>query len=85
MLTVETEENGDGVHMKGSFLVGWLSSLCRFKRFLSYLGCSSRPSTKYVFLTAHNFTSFVPIAQQPGQAVVACLLICVSSYSCSLM
>ncbi len=41
-----------------------------FRRFLSCLGCSSRPSTQYFFLTVHYFNSFVPIAQQAGQAVV---------------
>jgi hypothetical protein len=30
------------------------------------LGCSSQPSTKYYFLTAHFFTLLVPIALQPG-------------------
>jgi hypothetical protein len=46
----------------------------------SCLGCSSRPSTKYFFLAVTYFNSFVPIAQQAGEAVVlvACLLVCVS-------
>jgi len=43
---------------------------CRYKRFLSCLGCSSRSRTKYFSLTVHYFNSFVPIAQQPGQATV---------------
>jgi hypothetical protein len=43
--------------------VGLLSSSCRYRRFLSCLGCSSRPSAKYIFfLTVHYFTSFVSIA-----------------------
>ncbi len=41
---------------------------CRYKRFFFSFGCSSRPSTKYFFLTVHNFDSFVTIVQQAGQA-----------------
>ncbi len=38
---------------------------------LFYLGCSSRPRTKYCFsLTVHYFNSFVPIALRTGQAAV---------------
>jgi hypothetical protein len=33
----------------GSFLGGSIGSSSRYKRFLFCLGCSSRPSTKYVF------------------------------------
>ncbi len=41
------------------------------KRFLSCLGCSYQPSTKYFFLTSHFFYFIcIPIAQQSGQAVV---------------
>ncbi len=47
-------------------MVGSLGSSCRHKRFLSCPGCSSRPSTKYFFLTIHYFILFVPIAQQAG-------------------
>jgi hypothetical protein len=36
-------------------LVGLLESSCRYKRFLSSLGCSSQPSTKYYF---HRRTLF---------------------------
>jgi hypothetical protein len=50
------------------FLVGSLGLSCRNKRFLFCLGCSSRPSTKYFFLTLLYFNFIVPIAQQAGQA-----------------
>ncbi len=36
--------------------------------FFPCFGCSGQPSTKYFFLTVHNLC--VPLAQQPGQAVV---------------
>jgi hypothetical protein len=55
---------------KGSFL-GWFIWLsCRYKRLLSFLGCSGQLSTKYFFPTGHYFNLCVPIAQQAGQAVV---------------
>jgi hypothetical protein len=62
--TVETEANGDSKSRKNercpSPLVGSLGSSCRFKRLLSCLGCSR----------CKLFQLCVPIAQQPGQAVV---------------
>ncbi len=72
LLTVETEVNGDSkCTNEGPSLVGSLGLPCRYKRFLFCLGCSSRPSVKYFFfLTIHYFNSFVPIAQQAGQAAV---------------
>jgi hypothetical protein len=70
LLTVETKVNGD----IGLSMVGSLGLSCRYKRFLFSLGCSSRLSTKYFFLTIRYFNSFVPIAQQPGQAVVLGIL-----------
>ncbi len=72
LLTVETEANGVlRVQMKRvlSWLVHWTLS-CRYKRFLSCLGCTNRPSKKNFLATTHYFTSFVSIAQQAGQAVV---------------
>ncbi len=71
-LTVETEVNGDSkrTNERGPSLVGSLDFSCRYKRLLFCLGCSSRPSTKYFFLTVHYLNSFVPIAQQAGQAAV---------------
>ncbi len=76
MLTLETEVNGDSkkTNERGPFLVGSLGLSCRYKRFLICLGCSSPPSKKiFFFLTVHyfkSFKSFVPIAQQVGQAAV---------------
>jgi hypothetical protein len=51
LLSVETEAHGDSrsTHERGPSLVGSLGSLCRYKRFLSCIGCSNRPSTKYIF------------------------------------
>ncbi len=71
-LTVEPEVNGNSKNTteRGPSLVGSLGLSCWYMRFLVCLGCSSRPSTKYFFLTIHNLTSFVPIAQQAGQAAV---------------
>ncbi len=43
---------------------------CRYKRFLSCLGCSSRPSTTNFFLTVHYFNLCVPIPQQGRQAAM---------------
>ncbi len=60
------------VQMKG--VLPWLVHLglsCRYKRLLSCLGCSGQPSTKYFFLSPYTISILcVPIAQQPGQAVV---------------
>jgi hypothetical protein len=41
---------------------------------LQYLGCSSRPVQTIIFLTEIYFSSFVPIAQQSGQASALGLL-----------
>jgi hypothetical protein len=74
--SVETEANGDSrsssTHERGpSLLVGSLGLSCQYKRLLSCLGYSIRPSSKYIFLlTVHYFTSLVPLARQAGQAVV---------------
>jgi hypothetical protein len=74
LLSVETEANGDSkiTNESGPSLVGSLVSSCRYKRFLSCLDCSSRPSTKYFFflIVYTFFNSFFPIAQQAGRAVV---------------
>jgi hypothetical protein len=72
LLTVETEVNGDSkkTNERGPFLVGLLGLSNRNNEFLFCLGCSSRPIKKYFFLTIHYFNSFVPIAQQAGQATV---------------
>ncbi len=41
-MTIETEANGDSksTNERGPSLVGSLGSSCRYKRFLSYRGCS---------------------------------------------
>ncbi len=48
--TLETEGNGDSkrTNERDPFLVGSLCLSCRCKLFLLCLGCSSRPSTKYL-------------------------------------
>jgi hypothetical protein len=56
-----------GVHMK--MVLPWLFLSCQYKRFLSCLCCPSRPSYKK-FPHRTLFNSFVPIAQQAGQAAV---------------
>ncbi len=68
----EIEANGDlwSTNEGCPSLVGSLGSSCRYRRFLSCLGCSGQPNTKVFFLTVHYFNLRVPIAQQPGQAVV---------------
>jgi hypothetical protein len=62
-----------GVH---PLLVRW--TCYRYKRFLSCLGCSSRPSTKYVFPHRTLFQFFVPIRLGRQPCGIACLLVCVS-------
>ncbi len=65
LLIVETKVNGDSSSIS---LVGLLG---RYKRFyLPAFGRSSPPKMKHFFLTVHYFTSFLPITQQAGQAVV---------------
>jgi hypothetical protein len=69
---LQTQANGDSKSTKkrGLFLAVLLGLSCQYKRFLSCLGCSSRPSRKYFFLTVHYFNFFVPTAQLAGQAAV---------------
>jgi hypothetical protein len=59
MTAPETEVNGDSRSTNG---------LVVLVQEIFVLPC--RPSNKYFFLTVHYFTSFVPIAQQAGQAGV---------------
>jgi hypothetical protein len=74
LLTVETEVNGDSksTNEMGPSLVGSLSLSRLCKRFLSCLGlgCSSRPSTKYLY----------PLPGKLGRQScwVVCLLVCFS-------
>ncbi len=80
LLAVVTEVNGDSksTYERGPFLVGSLGLSCWYKRFLFCFGWSSQPSTKMFFLAIHYFNSFVPIAQQAGQAGVLGRLVCAS-------
>jgi hypothetical protein len=83
LLNVENEASGDSwsTNERGPSLIGSLGSSCRYKRFLSCIGCSIvGPVQKYFFLPVHYFNSFVPIAQQVGRQSrrVSCLLLCVS-------
>ncbi len=52
--------------MKGvlSWLVLCMGSLCRYKRLLSYLGCSGQPNTKYFFPFCTLFQCMC--SQRPG-------------------
>ncbi len=70
----ETEANGDSrstYERVLPWLVRCMGSSCRYKRFLSCPGCSSRPNTNYFFLYPTVFHSICPNRpQQVGQAVV---------------
>ncbi len=68
----ETDTNGvsKSTNVRGFSLVASLGSSCRYKRFLSCLGCTSRPVHNIFFLPVHYFNAFVSIAQQVGQAGV---------------
>jgi hypothetical protein len=61
--TVETELNreSNSKNERGPSLVDSLGLKCRYKRFLSCLGCHSRPSTKYFI---HHYTLFQIICPQ---------------------
>ncbi len=86
MLPVETEVNGDSksTNERSPFLVGSLGFSCQYKRFLSCLGCSSRPSRKYYFPHHTLFQlirSLRPSKLGRGSCWVACLLVYVSGSS----
>jgi hypothetical protein len=74
LLTVETEVigNSKSTNGRGPSLVGLLGLACQYKRLLfclvPWLLKSAR--TNVFFLTVYYFNSFVPIAQQAGQAAV---------------
>jgi hypothetical protein len=80
----ERQMGTQGVHRKrGSSLVGSLVLLYRNKIFLSWLGCSSKPNTKYFFLTAQISLYLSPSPSKLGRQScrVACLInlhICLS-------
>jgi hypothetical protein len=67
LLIVETEVDGIAdsrrTYERGPFLIGSLGLSCRYRIFLFWLGCSSRPSTKYFSLAVHYVNAFVPTAQ----------------------
>ncbi len=60
LLTVETGANGDSkrTNERGPSVLGSLGSACKYKRFLSYLGCSSWPVHNIFFLTVHYLVHF---------------------------
>jgi hypothetical protein len=60
-LTFKTEANGDSwVHMQGDFsMVGLLVSTFRYKRFLSYLSCSSQPEVQNSFFPHCTLFQFI--------------------------
>ncbi len=68
LLTVETEVNGDSKRTNEKWsCLGWFVKLVSPVQNSFVLPCcSSQPS----ILTVHYFNSFVPIAQQAGQAAV---------------
>jgi hypothetical protein len=81
LLTVETEAY-ENSNERGPSLIGSLSLLCRYKRFLSCLCCSCQPSSKcFFFLIAHYFTSYSPSPRKLGRHSfrVACLLLFASA------
>jgi hypothetical protein len=83
LLTVETQMNGDSksTNKRCPSLVGSLGLPCRYKRFLFFLGCSSRHTTTYIF-SSPNIMSIIlspsPSKQGRNPCWVACLLECVS-------
>jgi hypothetical protein len=71
-MTVETEVNGDSksTNERGSFL-GWYVGLgVPVQEIFVVLAALVGPEQNIFFLTEHFFSSFVPIAQQDGQAAV---------------
>jgi hypothetical protein len=83
LLTVETQMNGDSksTNKRCPSLVASLGLPCRYKRFLFFLGCSSRHTTIYIF-SSPNIMSIIlsPSPSKLGRnpCWVACLLECVS-------
>jgi hypothetical protein len=64
LLTVETEVNGDSksTNERVLFLVSSLGLSCKYKRYLSCLGCSCRPSTEHFFFFPYTILHlFVPV------------------------
>jgi hypothetical protein len=66
LLTVETGVNGDSKNTN-EMVLPWLfrgGLSCQYKRFLFYLGCSSRPSTKHFF--SLNIIHYISILLSPS-------------------
>jgi hypothetical protein len=73
LLNVETEVNGDSKRTQewGPFLFGSLACRAGTRDFLQpWLLLSAQNQIYFLFLILHCFNSFVPIAQQAGQAAV---------------
>ncbi len=62
LLAVETEVNGESenTNERGPSLGGSLGLSCRYKNFFSCLGCSSRPSKKFIFSLRALFHCICP-------------------------
>jgi hypothetical protein len=79
LLSVETEVNGESksTNERGPSWVGSLGFSCRYKRLLSCLGCSRRPSTRYFFPHRRLFQVICPqkaikIESRPLPAIYEC-------------
>jgi hypothetical protein len=85
LLTVETEVNGDSksTNERCPSLVGHWACRAVTRDFCSALAALVGSVQNIVFLTVHYFNSFVPIAQQSGQAVVlGCLSLSICLWLC---
>jgi hypothetical protein len=71
LLVVEAESNWDSrsTSERGPFL-GWFVGLVEQVQEIFVLPWLLKPTYYNFFLTVHYFISFVPVAQQAGQAVV---------------
>jgi hypothetical protein len=85
LLIVEAEANGvlRSTNERGPSLVGSFGSACRYRRFLSCLGCSGQPSTKYFSsrYTISIYMSLSPSNLGRQSCKVACLWMCVSGHT----
>ncbi len=82
LLPVESEANGvsRSTYERAPFLIGLFNSACRYKRFLSCLGCSTvYSSVQNIFSSSHNFSLFVsPSPSKPGWQLCRIACLCVS-------
>ncbi len=85
LLTAETKVNGDSksTNERGPSLGCFIGLVVPVQEFFSCLGCSSRPSTKYFFLTIYYYNLYVPSPSKLGRQScwLACLSICVSGHA----